>query len=506
MRRAVEQCQPISFSFLRSNTVLRKGHLIVSIQSGIIILYMGILLLAGGFIARRQKTLRDYFLGGRNIPAWAVMLAVVATETSSVTFVGTPSTAYAGSMVFLQLVLGFVLARVILAAYFLPAFFREEIYTVYAHLGKRFGSEVQRVAGLFFFVTRALAAGVRHYCAALVLFTVTGWSIGVSILVMGGVSLVYTVLGGISAVVWTEVFQMAVMVLGAIVAFVHLLGLIPGGWERVVEVAGEAEKFQIFDFDCPFKLSYTFWSGVIGGTFLSLSSHGADQDLVQRLLSCKTLRGAKMAIIGSGFVVLVQFTLFLLIGVMLSVFYRDQPPDLVKTDQVFPHFIATEFTPVLGGLVIAAIFAAAMSSTASALNSLSSTTITDFLRPILGESPDERRDLRLSRWVTVGWCVILMAISYGARGSTNILETGLKVATFTYGSLLGAFLLAIFTPLRSQRAVTLGMCVGTIVVLVVYWLFQEYIFWPWYIPLAVLVTGCVTWLWTLFMPQPNIEI
>jgi len=155
--------------------------------------------------------------------------------------------------------------------------------------------------------------------------------------------------------------------------------------------------------------------------------------------------------------------------------------------------------------VIAAIFAAAMSSTASALNSLSSTTITDFLQPMLGKSSDERRDLRLSRWVTVGWCLILMAIAYGARGSTNILETGLKVATFTYGSLLGAFLLAIFTPVRSQRAVTLGMCVGTIVVLIVYWLFQEYIFWPWYIPLAVLVTGCVTYFWTFLERQPNKE-
>lgn len=477
----------------------------MSTQLAIIIVYMAILLVVGGWIARRQRTLRDYFLGGRNIPAWAVMLAVVATETSSVTFVGTPSTAYLGSMVFLQLVLGYILARIILALYFLPAFFREEIYTVYAHLGKRFGSEVQRVAGLFFLVTRALAAGVRHYCAALVLFTVAGWSMELSILAMGGVSLVYTVLGGISAVVWTEVFQMAVMIVGAVAAFVHLLALIPGGWERVADVASEAGKFHMLDFGSPFKLSYTFWSGVIGGTFLCLSSHGADQDLVQRLLSCKTLRGAKMAIVCSGFLVLVQFALFLLIGVMLFVFYQNQPPDLAKTDEVFPHFIQTQFSPVLGGLVIAAIFAAAMSSTASALNSLSSTTITDFVRPLLGGHSDERRDLRFSRWVTVGWCIILMAIAYGASDSENILETGLKVATYTYGSLLGAFLLAIFTPIRSQRAVTLGMCAGAIVVFTVYWLFQEYVYWPWYIPLAVLVTGVVAYLWTCFQPQSNIK-
>ncbi len=468
------------------------------IQIVVIVLYMVILLWIGWGIARRQRTLRDYFLGGRSIPAWAVMLAVVATETSSLTFVGTPSMAYDGSMAFLQLVFGYVVARFVLAFFFLPAFFREEIYTVYAHLGSRFGSEVQRVAGLFFFVTRALAAGVRHYCAALVLFTVTGWSDWFSILVMGAVSLAYTVLGGISAVVWTEVFQMAIMIVGAIAAFIQLLLLIPGGWEQVVEVAGEAGKFQIFDWGNPFQLTYTFWSGLIGGFFLTLSSHGADQDLVQRLLSCKTLRGAKLAIIGSGFVVLAQFALFLFIGAMLFTFYHQSPPDVEKTDQIFPYFITTEFNPVLSGLVIAAIFAAAMSSTASALNSLSSTTITDFVQPILNRVSDEKRDVRMSRWVTVGWCVVLMIIAYLARNSENILETGLKVATFTYGSLLGAFLLAIFTPIRSQRAVTLGMCAGTVAVLVAYWLFRDVIFWTWYIPLAVVVTACVTYIWTAF--------
>jgi len=465
------------------------------VQLAIIVVYMAVLLGMGWGIARRQRTLRDYFLGGRNIPAWAVMLAVVATETSSLTFVGTPSMAYDGSMVFLQLVFGYVVARFILALFFLPAFFREEIYTVYAHLGTRFGAEVQRVAGLFFFVTRALAAGVRHYCAALVLFTVTGWSDWVSILVMGLVSLAYTVLGGISAVVWTEVFQMAIMIIGAVAAFIQLLLLIPGGWEQVVQIAGEAGKFQVFDWGNPFKLDYTFWSGVIGGIFLTLSSHGADQDLVQRLLSCKTLRGAKLAIIGSGFVVLIQFALFLLIGIMLFTFYHTLPPDVEKTDQIFPYFITTEFNPILSGLVIAAIFAAAMSSTASALNSLSSTTITDFVQPILNRVSDEKRDVRMSRWVTVGWCIVLMIIAYLARNSENILETGLKVATFTYGSLLGAFLLGIFTPIRSQRAVTLGMCMGTVAVLVAYWLFRDMLFWTWYIPLAVLMTVCVSWGW-----------
>jgi len=462
------------------------------IQIVIIAVYMGVLLCVGAWIARRQKNLRDYFLGGRSIPAWAVLLAVVATETSSVTYVGTPSIAYSGSMTFLQLVLGFVAARVILAVYFLPAFFREEIYTIYAHLGKRFGVEVQRVAGLFFFVTRALAAGVRHYCAALVLFTVTDWSMTISILLMGLVSLVYTVLGGLSAVIWTEVFQMLVMLAGAGIAFFQILHLLPGGWERFVDIASEAGKFQVFDLSSPFRLSYTFWSGLIGGTFLTLASHGADQDLVQRLLSCKSLRGAKCAIIGSGLLVFAQFTFFLLIGAMLYVFYPEPPAGLEKSDQIFPYFIRTQFNPLVGGLVIAAIFAAAMSSTASALNSLSATTVTDFIRPLFGDTLDPNREIRWSRWVTVTWCVLLMAIAYGAQGSTNILETGLKVTTFTYGSLLGSFLLAIFTSVRSQRAVTIGMCAGVIAVLVVYRLFHSYIFWVWYIPLAVLVTCVLT--------------
>ena len=490
----------------------------------LLVAYILFMIGCGVYFARQQRGLSDYFLGGRSIPAWAVLLAVVATETSSVTFVGTPSMSFWGDCSFLQLVFGYCVARVILAFRFLPAFMTGELFTIYEHLGRTHGPGIQRLAGVFFFVTKALAAGVRHYCAALVLQVVTGWNPITSIVVMGAVSLIYTVLGGLSAVVWTEVVQMIIMILGAVISLIVIVDKLPDV-SAAISFAADAGKFHVFNFGNPFgQLGYNFWNGLIGGTFLTLASHGSDQDLVQRLLACKSLRGAKGAIIGSGVLVLVQFALFLVVGALMYSFYAGEvqgvsvtPPganapsaeiiyesspfpessatrsgtlEFTQNDHIFPYFIVQQLPPLVAAFVIAAIFAAAMSSTASALNSLASTTITDFIRPMRKHAVDEEQDLRLSRLLTVGWCIVLMVVAYLSMGSQSILETALGVATFTFGSLLGAFLLAIFTPCRNPLGTAVGMLLGVVVAVILASNadLKAAVHWTWRIPIATTIT------------------
>ena len=487
----------------------------------LLIAYMAFMVACGAYFARRQRVLSDFFLGGRSIPAWAVLLAIVATETSSVTFVGTPAMSFWGDCSFLQLVFGYCIARVILAIFFVPAFRGGELFTIYQHLGHTYGPGVQRLAGVFFFVTKVLAAGVRHYCAALVLQVVTGWDPLTSVVVMGVISLAYCVMGGLSAVIWTEVVQMLIMLTGAIIALVVMIQSVPSlpdAWNLAVETG----RMDVFNFDHPFSTTgYNFWNGLIGGTFLSLASHGADQDLVQRLLACKSLRGAKGAMVGSGLLVLVQFGLFLVIGVLLFGFYASQVDRVIvqpegaesptaeityetstprpagvgervlvldKRDDIFPRFILQQLSPLVAALVIAAIFAAAMSSTASALNSLASTTMTDFIRPLRKKASTEAADLKLSRMLTVGWCAVLMLVAYLSKESDSILQTALAVASFTFGSLLGAFLLSIFTHCRNAAGTAVGMLLGLLAALVLAFVLQDAVHWTWRIPVASAIT------------------
>ena len=495
--------------------------------------YMAFMIGCGIYFARRQRGLSDFFLGGRSIPAWAVLLAIVATETSSVTFVGTPSMSFWGDCSFLQLVFGYCVARVILALRFIPLFLTGELFTIYQHLGKAYGPGVQRLAGVLFFVTKALAAGVRHYCAALVLQIVTGWHPVVSIVVMGLVSLIYTGLGGLSAVVWTEVVQMIIMLSGAVVALIVMVLSLPS-LSDAIAYAAEAGRFHLFNLGSPFALNYNLWNGLIGGTFLCLASHGADQDLVQRLLACKSERGAKFAMVSSGALVLVQFALFLFIGAMLFsyhagqhesvafqpsdsaapeqvIVYEDSPvhPETAtgtlmfeSRDGVFPHFIVSRLSPLVAAFVIAAIFAAAMSSTASALNSLASTTMTDFVQPLRKREVSERADLVLSRILTCVWCVVIMVVAFLSMGSKGILETALAVASFTFGSLLGAFLLAVFTRCRHAAGTAVGMLLGVLVAIVLAFVLDEVVHWTWRIPIAASITVASGFVGAMIAPEP----
>jgi len=453
----------------------------------IITVYFAVLIVIGIFCSRKQDSLSDFFLAGKNIPAWAALAAVVATETSALTFIGVPAIAFAegGDFSFLQLALGYIAARFILAYFFLPKFFQREIVTIYEFLGHHFGQSVQRVSGIFFFITRVLAAGVRHYVAALVIVTFTDTNLIFAIILTGAISFVYSLLGGIAAVIWTEVFQLIVMISGAVLAFVYLIHLIPGGLEGAVQLANENQKFTFVHWDWGETGAYTFFAGLLGGFFLNLASHGADQDLVQRLLSCRNLRGAQTAIIGSGFFVFLQFAFFLFIGVLLFAYYGTLPADVDKADQLLPYFVVQELPSAAAAIVIAAILSAALSSTASALNSLSSTAVTDFVIPYRKTPLDSKTLVTISRGFTLFWTVMLIIIAFFAQRSESILDTGLKIPSLTYGSLLAVFLLGIFTKFRHPSSLIAGMILGTVTVLCVT---LTSLSWTWYVTIGTIST------------------
>lgn len=448
--------------------------------------YLLVLILIGYLCSGKQQSLSDFFLAGHSIPAWAALAAVVATETSAVTYIGAPTMSFnqGGDFAFLQLALGFIIARVLLSFYFLPRFFEHRLVTIYQFLGIRFGVSTQRVSGFFFFVTRALAAGVRHYAAALVISSVTRLDLLTAIWITGIVSLLYSILGGLSAVIWTEVVQFVIMIVGSLLAFYYLLNLIPGGWNEVLRVGIEHDKFRMIHWDWAEGGTYTFFIGILAGTCLSLATHGADQDLMQRLLSCRGLGGAQIAMTGSGIFVFIQFAFFLLIGVMLFAYYGGQLPEgIEKADQLFPYFVATNLPSAAGALVIAAILSAALSSTASALNSLSSTSMNDFYIALSKKPLEGKQLVFLSRCFTLFWTLVLIGIAMLARNSESILNTGLSIPSYTYGSLLAAFLLGIFTPIQKSTAVISGMFIGVAVVLL---LAYFRIPWTWFIPAGTL--------------------
>ena len=337
--------------------------------------------------AAARKTCATTFLGGRTAPWWAISLSIVSAETSTLTIVGTPALAFGGNLGFLQIVLGYLLARIVISVLFLPQYFRGEMFTAYELMRRRFGERVRKLTASIFLVTRALAEGVRVFAISLVISIVLGTGEIASIVLIVLLTLFYTFEGGMTAVIWTDVVQMTLYVAGAIASFVVILGKIPGGWEHVALVAGAAHKFTIFDFRFApdmefFSRTYSFWAGIAGGCFLTTASHGTDQLMVQRLLSARDERQSRTALLASWVVIFVQFTLFLLIGVLLYVYYSDLAPRRRprRRDRIYPEFVWNNLPPGLAGLIIAAILAAAMANLSAALNSLASTTVVDFYR------------------------------------------------------------------------------------------------------------------------------
>jgi SSS family transporter len=430
-------------------------------------------------------SLKRYFLAGNTIPWWAIGLSIVSAETSTLTIISIPGVAFAGDLGFLQVVLGYMLGRVVVALLFLPRYFRGEMLTAYQLIDQRFGHALHKLTAGLFLLTRAAAEGVRVFAISIVVGIAIGTSDILSIAIISALTLLYTFEGGMAAVIWTDVVQMALYVAGTIVAMVTLGHEIPGGWQHIHAVAAPLGKFYWLDFSFSITKSYTFWAGILGGTFLTMASHGTDQLMVQRLLAARNLRESRLALLGSGVVIFIQFTLFLLIGVGLFVFYGMHPQVFSSADRIFPTFIVRQMPHGVAGLLVAAILAAAMSNLSAALNSLASTTVVDFYLPwrtrrqlvILSEQSESKdpeevhvtttgrtfSTTLISRAATVFWAIILFAIavySIQAGGKGHVVETGLSIASVAYGSLLGVFLLGTLTRYATQTGAILGMICG----------------------------------------------
>ncbi len=453
---------------------------------------------------RGQTTVRDYFLGGRTAPWWALAVSIVATETSTLTIVGTPALAFAGDLTFLQFVLGYLVGRVVIVLVFLPRYFSGEFYTAYQLMERRFGARVKAAAASTFLVTRVLAEGVRIGAIALVVTAALGTGQRVSILLIMGLVLIYTFEGGMKAVIWTDVVQFILYFTGSFAALLLLLHQIPGGWEAIVHAAAPAHKFRIFDFSLNFTnpaKTYTFWSGAIGGTFFTMGSHGTDQTIVQRLLAARSRRESNLALLASGGIIFAQFALFLVLGVMLYAWQG--APALIpgrSYDSVFPNFIVTVMPPGARGAILAAILAVAMSNASGSLNSLAASSVIDFrkLRGASALDENPKRFLRRSRWMTLIWGAVLAILGTIQWGP--MLEAGLTIAALTLGSLLGLFLLCFFSPRATAGGVLTGMFVGLASILLVR--FRTPLVWTWYVPLCAGITFVTGAIASVAVPSP----
>jgi SSS family transporter len=461
--------------------------------------------------AAADRSLKSYFLADNTIPWWAIALSVVSAETSTLTIISIPGVAFAGDFGFLQVVIGYMLGRIVVAALFLPRYFAGEMLTAYQLIDRRFGPTLHKVTAALFLVTRAAAEGVRVFAVSIVVGVAIGTRDILSIGIISALTLLYTFEGGMAAVVWTDVVQMAIYVGGTVVALLTLGSHVQGGWPVIHSVASAAGKFHMFNFALNLTTTYTFWAGVIGGTFLTMASHGTDQLMVQRLLAARNLRESRAALLSSGVVIFLQFSLFLLIGAGLYVFYHQHPGASFRTnDYIFPTFIVREMPLGIAGLLVAAILAAAMSNLSAALNSLSSTTVVDFyirMRP----NADDRERTMIAKSSTVLWALVLFAIAvYSVKvgGKGHVVEIGLSIASVAYGCLLGVFLLGTLTRFATELGAIIGMICGFILNL---WIWQgafpvhlgpvtiPHIAWTWYVLIGAAATFIIGALASLFL-------
>ena len=494
----------------------------------VIVAYLLGATLLGIWVGRRQRDAKDYFVAGRDIPWWAVLFSVVASETSALTFISIPGLAYVGNLGFLQVSVGYLLGRIVIAAVLLPRYYQGELVTAYALLEQRFGLATRRFTSIVFMVTRGLADSVRVFATAIPIALILEgvvprqWVMPTAVLVLGTLTIIYTYRGGMRAVVWTEILQATVYIVGGISALVLLGHLVSGGWSQIIGVAGPAGKLQFIDFYTGFDRPHTIFAGLIGGAFLSMASHGADQLIVQRLLSARTLRDAQTAVIGSGVAVTLQFALFLMIGVGLWALYGPNH-GFAKADDVFPTFILQYMPHGLLGLVLAAILAATMSTHSGAINSLAAAATHDIYLPLTGRRADDPRTLRVGKIFALLWGVVLTggALLFPQNQQTPVVVIALSIASFTYGGLLGGFFLGILWRRATQPDAIIGMSVGILAMAFVVFAKQiaaavpawrgvlqplGTIAWPWYVLIGTVITLVIGILASLTHAAPPREV
>ncbi|HLZ92022.1 MAG TPA: sodium:solute symporter [Candidatus Acidoferrum sp.] len=459
------------------------------VDLAIVVAYLFAVTALGMRFRRKSQDARDYFLGGRSAPWWALAFSIVATETSTLTIIGTPAIAYAGNLTFLQLVFGYLVGRLLIVLLLLPGYFRGEFFTAYALIEKRFGEKMRAVAASTFLITRAIAEGVRVSAIALVISVVLGTSEKFAVVLVIALTILYTLEGGMKAVIWTDVAQLMIYLTGSALTLIVLLHRIPGGWTEVTQTAAAAgHKLQFLDFSFRWSTKYTFWSGVIGGSFLTMATHGTDQIIVQRLLAARSERDSRRALLASGVIVLIQFIVFLLIGVLLFVFAQHAPllASGERTDRILPLFLVREMPPGLAGLLLASIIAVAMSNASGSLNSLAASSVLDFSR-LWGKSLDSRSFMKLSRCMTLAWGFVLMA--FGLKKWGPLLEAGLTVVSLPFGSLLGLFLLGTLDRSANALGALIGMFAGLATILCVYGFTN--VAYTWYFMIGSIVTFAI---------------
>src|SRR5215472_11201046 len=455
----------------------------------IIALYLVGITLFGLRFRKKQRSLRDYFLAGREIPWWAIALSIVAAETSTLTIISVPGLSYDANLTFLQVILGYLVGRVVISFLLLPHYFRGDLFTAYELIERRFGRGLRSLTAGLFLLTRAAAEGVRVYAVSIVVSIALGTGEIASIAIITALTVIYTFEGGLAAVIWTDVVQTFIYIGGTLVGLLTITHLVPGGWSAIHSAAAGAGKLQLFDFRANLWIPYTFWAGVIGGSVFTTASHGTDQLIVQRLLAARGRKQSVTALISSGVAILFQFAVFLILGVMLWAFYRLPSQAFGRADRIYPTFIVTHMPHGISGLLIAAILAAAMSNLSAALNSLSSSAIMDFYARFRPQA-DETRKMFLSRVATAVWAIVLFVLAVIALNKAGrVVEVGLQIASVAYGALLGAFLLGVLTRRANQWGAMLGMLCGFAIELFL-WLGTP-VPWTWWVTIGTCVTFAV---------------
>ena len=452
-----------------------------ALDLAILFVYLAGVVVLGLWVGRGARSVADYVVGGRDRPWWLILFSIVATETSTITFLSIPGFAFERNLTWLQIAVGFLVGRYVVAYLLLPQYFEGWLFTSYEVLERRFGGAAKRAASALFILTRSLADGLRLFLTAIVLQEMTGIPLAWAAVAIGVTTVAYTFFGGMRAVLWTDFVQLILYVGGAAVALGLIVDRLPGGWGELAAAGEAAGKWRVFDLALDWSEPYGLWAGLLGGVFITLGSHGVDQLMVQRYLCARGLPPARRAVVTSGFVVLAQFALFLVIGVALFAFYRHFPPEAAfeRADRVFARFILDEMPVGVVGLLLGAVFAAAMSTLSSSLNSCATAAVNDLYLPLAGEEVPAARKLRLTRALTVVFGGVQVAVGIGGQWlAASVVASVLGIAAFTTGIVLGVFFLGIFAPRVGQRAALAGLVVGLAGMTWIF--FATPLAWPWF--------------------------
>lgn len=464
-----------------------------------IIIYLVSIAFIGYYTGKEESTTTDFFLASRKMPWPAVCLSILATELSAVTFIGAPAFSFnaGGNFTYLQLALGSLIGRILIATLFLTVFYKHNVTTVYEYLSIRFGTQSQVLGAVVFFITRLLASGVRLYVASLAIHVIFGISLFASIVITSGIAMLYTMWGGIKAVIWTDVLQISIFMGGALATMILIFHYC-GGWAHIQPLITSSKKLQVFDFSLSMTKPFTLLAGIFGGCFLTFSALGTDQDLTQRMLTCKNTRFAQKALILTGLLNFPIVIIFLSIGILLYAYYLLFPDMSLPEngDHIFPYFIRNSLPPGISGLLVVSMFAAAMSSLDSALNSLASSAINDIYRPFFVKNKTEQHYVNMSRIFVIFFSMMLVAIAYICKNMETVLILAFKITSYTYGALLGVFLTGILT----KRGNNIGNLIAILSsFVIVYCISKTAIAWPWYV-----VAGSIsTFVIAILFPSPK---